>query len=44
LFAGRNVTRHVFRVTLTVAPRFSRTIRPHGPLDPLAGPPQGVQP
>jgi hypothetical protein len=41
---GRSVTRHVFMVKLTVAPQFSRTLKPHGPLEPLAGPPQGVQP
>jgi hypothetical protein len=44
LFSERNVTRHVFLAKLTIAPRFSRARQPHGPLEPLAGPPQGVQP
>jgi hypothetical protein len=44
LLNNRDIVRHVFRVELTVAPRLSRTIQPAGPVEPLAGEPQGSHP
>src|SRR5262245_3324554 len=42
LLSDKRVTRHVFQVRLTVAPRLSRSFQPEDPLRPL-GEPKGVQ-
>src|SRR5262245_40860625 len=42
LLSDRRVTRHLFQVRLTVAPRLSRSFQPEDPLRPL-GEPKGVQ-
>jgi hypothetical protein len=42
LLNDSDIVRHVFRVTLTVAPRLQRTIERLGPSAPLGGQPNGV--